>query len=247
MNKLLSEKNISDDTYLVDITLEDIKIDKKEIEVLLGYKNGGTPSHFIDLIDSALADIPNIVDIKAGYKLLPVSYASAKNSGLCVGEKFFHLDKIVTGILKKSDEVALFCVTIGEGLEKHSNELILNGDLVNGFVCDIVASVTVEACTDALHDHLFKKMNLINKKCTNRYSPGYCNWNVDEQHILFSLLPPNFCGISLTESALMRPIKSVSGIIGIGNKVKYTEYSCEGCNMKDCTYRTGSGMKDQNR
>ncbi|KAB2838638.1 MAG: hypothetical protein F9K45_11080, partial [Melioribacteraceae bacterium] len=96
----------------------------------------------------------------------------------------------------------------------------------------------VEACANALHEHIKEKMLRNNLKTTNRYSPGYCNWKVNEQHLLFSLLPKNFCGIKLTDSALMLPIKSISGIIGIGEKVKYSEYSCNECNIKDCTYRT---------
>ena len=41
---------------------------------------------------------------------------------------------------------------------------------------------------------------------TNRFSPGYCGWHVNEQKLLFSLLPDNVCGITLNSSALMYPI-----------------------------------------
>jgi hypothetical protein len=74
-------------------------------------------------------------------------------------------------------------------------------------------------------------------KITNRYSPGYCDWNVGEQHKLFSFFPDNYCGIRLTPSALMDPVKSVSGIIGIGENVKRNDYTCRVCDMKDCIYR----------
>jgi hypothetical protein len=73
---------------------------------------------------------------------------------------------------------------------------------------------------------------------TNRYSPGYCNWSVSEQKLLFSFLPDGFCGIKLNDSALMTPIKSISGIIGIGQNVKMNEYNCNHCGVKDCTYRS---------
>ncbi|MBA4406531.1 hypothetical protein C0389_04585 [bacterium] len=63
-----------------------------------------------------------------------------------------------------------------------------------GYVYD-VASVAVEAYANLFHDHLAAKMEEIGLKVTNRYSPCYCNWKVDEQHLLFSLLPENFCGI----------------------------------------------------
>lgn len=61
---------------------------------------------------------------------------------------------------------------------------------------------------------------------TNRFNPGYCGWDVTEQHKLFSLMADNYCGIRLTESALMDPVKSGSGFIGIGKSVKRVPYTC---------------------
>jgi hypothetical protein len=83
-------------------------------------------------------------------------------------------------------------------------------------------------------------------KITNRYSPGYCGWDVSEQHKLFRLIPDNFCGIRLTESALMDPVKSNSGIIGIGESVKMNPYTCSLCDLKECAYRKVREKKSQN-
>jgi hypothetical protein len=84
---------------------------------------------------------------------------------------------------------------------------------------------------------LEKNMRDSGKKITNRYSPGYCGWDVTEQHKLFQLMPENYCGIKLTPSALMDPVKSISGIIGIGENVKNNPYTCRLCNQNDCVYR----------
>ena len=75
-----------------------------------------------------------------------------------------------------------------------------------------------------------------NLQISDRYSPGYCEWSVAEQQKLFSLLPENFCGISLSDSSLMTPIKSVSGIIGIGKDLKQKGYQCNWCNDQNCIY-----------
>ena len=72
---------------------------------------------------------------------------------------------------------------------------------------------------------------------TNRYSPGYCGWDVSEQQKLFFLLPENCCGIRLTDSSLMLPIKSVSGVIGVGKTVRKTAYKCAVCDKEDCYLR----------
>lgn len=245
MKRLLHEIDLGNNTFEVVICLDEIEISVEEIELLLGYQPKQIPAHFNDLIKTALSDLHTKINIKAGYRILKAEYKQDYNDGLFIGEKFFNLQKIVTGVLKKSENVAVFSLTIGAPMETKSKELLKNGDLVHGYIYDAVASVTVEACADVLHDHITEKMLLANQKATNRYSPGYCNWNVKEQHLLFSHLPENFCGISLTESALMTPIKSISGIIGVGEKVKYSEYSCNDCNIKDCTYRTITERKRQ--
>ena len=45
------------------------------------------------------------------------------------------------------------------------------------------------------------------------------------------------CGVSLTESSLMVPIKSVSGIIGLGPQVRHLDYTCGLCDFKQCYKR----------
>jgi hypothetical protein len=88
-----------------------------------------------------------------------------------------------------------------------------------------------------IHQHIKNIAGVSGMKITNRYSPGYCSWNVSEQKKLFSLLPEGCCGITLSASSLMSPIKSISGIIGMGRSVEFKEYVCEICSMKDCIFR----------
>jgi len=221
-----------------DLILQACNDGMQVIESLLGYHAQQTPEHFKDLIYEAMADSKSKVEIKAGYRIVDVQSKENDLTGLTIGGNYFNLQKIVTGVLKKSEQIVVFSLTIGAEMETKSKELLSSGDLVACYIFDAVASITVEACADALHEHIKEKMLLKNQKVTNRYSPGYCNWKVIDQHLLFSLLLENFCGIKLTDSALMLPIKSISGIFGIGVKVKYLEYSCNDCNIKDCTYRT---------
>lgn len=51
------------------------------------------------------------------------------------------------------------------------------------------------------------------------------------------MLPDRPCGIELTESSLMYPIKSVSGIIGIGSRVERKPYGCTICRNTACYKR----------
>ena len=149
----------------------------------------------------------------------------------------FNIKKIVYGQIKKSDSVAVFLGTAGEEIGRRSRDAMKEGDLLTGYIYDVVGSEIVEAAADIMQNKLQEVIVSEGKKITNRYSPGYCGWDVAEQHKLFQLIPDNFCKIRLTPSALMDPVKSISGFIGIGEHIRYNPYTCRLCDMKDCIYR----------
>lgn len=235
---ILTQTRVEENIFEVKIEYKDLTIDKNEIISTLGYLPENIPEHFTEVIESILEKSPNLCGIKSGYGIFEYRAMEDKNDRALIGGKEFGLHKIVAGQLKKSDRAALFVCSIGDQMEKWSKEVLKQGDPMLSYLIDTVASITVESVTNLLHDHIRVKFGEEDFKTTNRYSPGYCNWSVAEQHLLFSFFPKNFCGVSLTESALMIPIKSVSGVIGIGKEVKYREYLCDSCGIKDCTYRS---------
>lgn len=237
MNYNQRQTEIQKDVFELTIDFNDLTIDRREIESTIGYRENKIPEHFSKFVDEIIKELPVRCIIRAGYRILEIKKPNYRIDGLTIADTFFKTDKIVTGQIKKSEWIVLFVTTIGSEMEKWSKQLLINGDPVMGYLVDMIASLTVESVTDYLHDYIGELMHKKGLKITNRYSPGYCNWPVSEQHLLFSLLPPNFCGITLTESALMIPIKSISGIIGVGHQVKRKEYICEKCGVKDCTYR----------
>ncbi len=243
----LNETEIEKDVFEVSMEFDDLTLERTEIELSLGYSDGEIPVHFSGMIDEALLQLPRRCEIRAGYRILDVEKPAGRIDGLVVGGKFFKMDKIVTGQLKKSTQAAFFVATIGSSMEEWVRNLLKHDDPALGYIADVAASAAAEAVTNLLHDHIGERMLSSGLKITNRYSPGYCNWSVSEQHLLFSLLPENFCGITLSESALMHPIKSVSGIIGIGPDVKWRDYICDHCGVKDCTYRQTRAVSAGNR
>jgi hypothetical protein len=118
-----------------------------------------------------------------------------------------------------------------------SRRSMKEGDLLRGYVYDVIGSEVVENAVDRMQGELKKTAAAEGQMITNRFSPGYCGWDVAEQHKLFSFFKNNFCAITLTDSALMDPVKSVSGLIGIGRDVNYISYQCHICDNKNCIYR----------
>ncbi|MBQ8582057.1 MAG: hypothetical protein IJ478_08265, partial [Alistipes sp.] len=125
----------------------------------------------------------------------------------------------------------------GSLFSDEAHELNAQGDFLEAYIIDAIGSLTVERAMDKIHKALEVEQAERGMNITNRYSPGYCNWPLRDQRPLFDFVGENPTGIALSESCLMHPIKSVSGVIGIGVKVRRRAYGCVICQNKTCIYR----------
>lgn len=149
----------------------------------------------------------------------------------------FEMGSIILRQLRGSEAFALFICTSGLEFETYQQRLKEQGDMVRVFIADALGSVIAEKCADQMEKALQESIDKLGWKHTNRFSPGYCGWHVSQQQLLFPLFQGHTCGVKLTDSSLMIPIKSVSGIIGLGEKVRKLEYTCGLCDFKQCYKR----------
>lgn len=72
-----------------------------------------------------------------------------------------------------------------------------------------------------------------------RFSPGYGDLSLELQRNIFAVLDcPRKIGLSLNESLLMSPSKSVTAIIGLSHTPKQCKTaSCSECTKTDCSFR----------
>jgi hypothetical protein len=205
----------------------------------LGYAAGTMDAHFDEVLDGVMARLPELCCMRGGYVF---SDGAAPGDGIStarsMGDLLAATGDIIYSQLGQAERTAVFVCTIGPGMERAARQLFLDGEAVAGHFTDAAASIAVETAASVLHDHIAAVALRQGFRVTNRFSPGYCGWPVSDQRKLFSLFPAGFCGVTLTESSLMLPIKSVSGIIGIGKRVTREPYSCGRCGKNRCTYRT---------
>ncbi|MDP4201736.1 MAG: vitamin B12 dependent-methionine synthase activation domain-containing protein [Bacteroidota bacterium] len=188
-------------------------------------------------IDEVLPELHANKNIRGGYKILPVDELSVKKGSIVVSEIELQLERQVCGYLKGSDFAALFVCTAGSLFTELTHHFNSRGDLLEAYIVDAIGSLTVEKAMDKIQFALKQKASLWQMEISNRYSPGYCEWHLSSQQALFGLIGENPSGVSLTDSCLMQPIKSVSGIIGIGKTVTRKEYGCVVCQNESCIYR----------
>jgi len=222
-------------TYQFDFN--DLNLKSSDIEAAMGYKEGEDRELVTGMIEEILKESGEISKIRAQFAIFNNVQFDDNSKSIGINKIRFQVKKIVYGQLKKSESVAIFLCTAGEEIGFRSRKAMQERDFLRGYIYDVVGSEIVESAADILQAKIEMAALDSEKKITNRYSPGYCGWDVDEQHKLFEFFPDNYCGIRLTPSALMDPVKSISGFIGIGNNVRYNQYTCSMCDQHDCLYR----------
>lgn len=213
----------------LDLTVE-------QVEEAMGYPRGESPEPFPEMINLALSQSVDLTDIKGS--LFVSEHFSLDRSGVIIMEGIaFSIGEKIARQLRKAEGGAFFICTAGAGIGDKSKELMAEGYFMEGYILDVIGSLTVEAVIDKMQNMLELELSASGRRVANRYSPGYCGWPLNEQKHLFKVFPDNYCGIKLSESCLMEPAKSLSGVIGFGVNVHRTAYECDICELKTCLYR----------
>lgn len=207
------------------------------IEKIMGYLPGTAPDPVPELIQSVLLTGEDYSDIKGIYLILNDYSLHIDKQTIRINGNIFHTGKIISAYIRGSTQILFFVFTAGKRIELQAQKYLMGGDPVRGYIYDVMGSLIVETAVDKMQESVEREMKLHGLKITSRYSPGYCGWPVSDQQKLFSLFPDKPCGIALSETSMMNPIKSVSGIIGIGKNVGKQPYICEICDAKNCIYR----------
>ena len=213
---------------------DELEVSMDNIILAMGYSNGDIPDGYNPIINELFDIAKKIVTPQCGFVIIPQNSSSASNGIVTIDGVEFETERIVASPLKKMSGSALFLGTVGPEFDRWSKETFEDGDPLAGYIIDILGSEIAESIADWLASKINNYVVENGMKCSNRYSPGYCGWSVAEQQKLFAFFPEKFCGISLMESSLMKPHKSVSGIIGIGTDIKWKEYPCDICTVEHC-------------
>lgn len=145
----------------------------------------------------------------------------------------------IAEFLKPSRRVAVFVVTIGNELERIANERRLAGRPLEGYILQSIGSTAADAASDAVVDYLWQREAGPDEGVTPPFSPGYCGMPIEQQKTLFSIVDASLIGVKLLPSMMMSPVKSISGLAGIGDAAEVVARGmpCEFCELERCQMR----------
>lgn len=222
----------------LEFNYESCNISENNFIGLLGYNADTVPEPVLESIRFILSELPNKVRLQGGYKLFNPRKVKFCGDNFIIDNRTFNCGKIIYSSLKNSETIAFLISSIGEEMENWSKQFMDSNEMLKGYLIDKVASELVELLADKTESFLENELEQISLKATNRYSPGYCGWNVADQRNLFSLMPKEFCGVSVNDDSMMIPIKTVSAVIGVGKNVEKKDYECSICEIDFC-YKRG--------
>jgi len=219
---------------------EDIKprVEVKEVMRFLGARGGTGSPRLKRKIRSMLSE--------ADLLLEPRVYARRKSlrttqEGAVVLDRDVPLkSRKVAKTFRNSSAAYVFVATVGEKVDRKIHELMKKNSVSDASILDAIASAAVEKTLDQFQSSVDRELARLNLTSTIRFSPGYCDWNIKEQHKIFKSIDARTIGVTLTPSALMHPRKSVSGVFGVtaaGETDKRQINPCLLCAKKDCNTR----------
>ena len=139
--------------------------------------------------------------------------------------------------LKGCRQAVLFCATLGAAVDRLLRVAQVR-DMARAVVLDSMASVAIEQVCRRADESIAAQ--LPGRFLTFRYSPGYGDYPIELQKTFLRLLDaPRKIGLTVSDSCLLVPAKSVTAIAGISDvPVERQRRGCAVCNLRDtCQYR----------
>ena len=216
----------------------DIEIDKNRVCHYIGYDADYEPSaRILSLIDEYIENAHYLIDPSYSCVIRDIEWA--RGSIAFIEDSIIFKSQVIAQLLEQCYQVAVFLVTIGKYLEETVYRLTKDGLMLQATVLDAIGSDAVERVANFVQCGIEEAAGVQGLVTSRRFSPGYCDWDISQQRMVFWALNGDTVGIRLTGECLMMPQKSISGIIGIGPSSGNVEnYNpCKTCKKYDCPSR----------
>lgn len=205
--------------HVIDLELDEVTPARESVLLHQGIPDSADiPEHILDLVNEA----DEIFSACARPRGLFVELDKSEFADVFGGEGQNASDAVVANVYPRASRLALYALTMGEEVSERIAEMFEDSDFALGSMLDSVASQAADTAAEAmaLHylGHLHGGGGANEDDFVLGYSPGYCGWHVTGQRKLFEHLQPEEIGITLNQSCLMSPLKSVSGVLVSGPK-----------------------------
>ena len=235
-----------------------MNVDKREIYRYLGYQGRVPDENVLREVDRCLEELREAVtprfvyrqypierffwdnierpflDEKPGTELLSIAGMKIQSRSLCRN-------------LRDCKSAYLMAATLGIGPDR----LIARASVAKmsrAVILQAVAAAMIEAWCDEVNQKIIKEAEDQGLYCRPRFSPGYGDFSLEYQKDFAQILRiQKEIGVSLTQSLLMMPSKSVTAVIGLSPvKKECALHGCEVCSKaEECSFSRIKALEQQ--
>lgn len=191
------------------LSFKEPSINKKEIMRYMSSQGGG--DEILGLVDECLAEVREMLQYKVCYAILMTETDSNIISLPCGQIASRNLAKNLSGC----DKAIIFAATIGIGIDRLISKYSRLSP-AKALCLQAIGAERVEALCNDFCEKMESEFQGKGEKLRPRFSPGYGDLPLETQKMIFSLLDcPKRIGVTLGDTLLMSPSKSVTAFIGI--------------------------------
>jgi hypothetical protein len=236
INDSTSDKFIfSGESNIVSITPEYSKAEV--LRMLGGSGKKGLSARLRRQVDAWMERVDDVINPRLRFSVKPV--AAVSKAGVSLSDGTVWRSPKLARAFNSCKRAVVYAGTIGSRIEKEVRKLTERNRLSEAYIVESLGSVAVENMIEQFHSQYGSYLKLSRKGITLPFSPGYCDWKVEEQTKLVSSVAADQIGITLNTGGLMTPRKSISGVFGVmdrpGPAIAYNP--CSNCANQGCAYR----------
>ena len=213
-------------------------LDDNKIYNYLGYKQGESiiTDHISSLVQRAKEEVISKSEPRAIFsRTIPISHQENK----LYAENILLEGEDIKAHLESCWGAIFMATTIGEGIDRLIRTQEAR-DMTYAVILDSCSSVMVEAVADYFEKEKRDEIIRRGEYLTSRYSSGYGDFPISFNSKLMAILDAQRkIGLSVTDSGIMLPRKSISGVYGVSKvDVKGKMAGCKSCALRDkCLFR----------
>ncbi len=212
-----------------------MEVSRAEIYRYLGYR-GIVPDEVVRArVEECLERVLSVSEQRFAARRLDVAFPE---EGVCDFGEMRVCSRDLARNLTGCVQAYLMAATIGIGVDRLIARANVS-DVTAAAIYQAAGAAVVEAWSDEVNGKLLAEAREDGLFGRPRFSPGYGDFSLEHQRDFSRILGMPRIGISLSESLLMTPSKSVTAVIGLSETDHHCQVTgCEACDLGgDCAFR----------
>lgn len=210
----------------------------KEAVRYLGYGRHAVDDLTLALVESSFEELDRVAKGRIVYRIFELEVSGDEQ--IKIGELEV-ASKNLAKNLRGCSQAVLLCATLGIEVDMLMKRYSLT-QMSRTVVLQACAAAVLEEYLDDWQKDFAQEMKAQGYYLRPRFSPGYGDFNILHQgDILRMLDSAKKIGLTMTDSSMLVPTKSVTAVIGLSEEnVPCHIKGCEVCEKVDCIYRRSS-------